>query len=298
MLWVDWPKRQNANPTIDLVFYRLCSKQHESEIFFKDMTHDRFLALICHFGDSLYVNLAIQSISFLHPETQIIVLDNSGNFVTDSSIVSDSAHVEVLQTGGQTRGAASEQHASALNWALKNLEQNSDFIIVMDSDLICTKPSQLKTILKDLIFGFDAIVALEAGSRSLSHPCFMVFRTSLSQKLDFALGMGEFGFDTGRLIGLQLAQLGERVKKLVAVSTKLTPHGDYYPEAGVVHLKSSSLGHMKKNFRPMDLFWNFKQISRKEIATRVFLGKNFSKTVYIKAAAKLVLWKIKGEEST
>jgi hypothetical protein len=262
------------------------------------MNSKRFTLLICHYGDSLYVNLAIQSIRFLHPETHIIVIDNSANFLMDSSIVLGSARVQILQPSEQVFGAASEQHASALNWAIKNVELNSEFIVVMDSDSICSEPKYLSTILEDLNSKFDAIVALEAGSRSLTHPCFMVFRTSISQKLDFSLGMGEFGFDTGRLIGLQLVQLGERVKKLIATSTKQTPLGDYYPDAGVVHLKSSSLGHMKKNFKPADLYWNFKQICRREIAEGVFLGRNFSKTVYIKALAKLVLWRFKGENST
>jgi len=233
-----------------------------------------FTLITCHYGDTYWVTSLLKSLSESSEDLEFIVLDNSGNYPNTVSS-QHKLNLTVVNMTAIAQGTGSENHASSLNWALRNLDLSGSQILILDSDMVVLQESNFISNLKQLVKENECIVALQEGSKYLSHPCFMTFPKQIAKQLDFMEGMREFGFDTGRLIGLQLRKMGFLVKKVEAERNPFASIGYFYSSLGAVHLTSSSLQFLPSRLSRRNSLWFLKQIARKQIHTCVQTNRKF-----------------------
>lgn len=241
-----------------------------------------FSVIITHYGDPFWALNAIKSLGLQRSDFAIFILDNQGNFPK-------SQDYQVVDTHKIVTGSDSLQHGNALNWMLRNTNFQSRFIMVLDSDVMTFGNSNWFPAIIEILKRYEAIVALREGSRFLSHSCFAVFPVRLAIKVDYTEGLKEFGFDTGTLVGLQLKRESIEVAKVTASRFKNSPIGYSYSEINLIHLTSSSLGYMKSRFKPYNLIWRLKQISRRELAIRLAQGRSTGRFKFFFLQVKLSL---------
>ena len=105
-------------------------------------------------------------------------------------------------------------HAAVLNLAIG--EATGEYICLFDSDCHPFSKNWL-SICEEILQSHDAIVAFDqfrflVYSMQLSHPCFMVLRSEhVTIPLLFDAGFPQKRYDTGRLIGRQLEEAGNKV---------------------------------------------------------------------------------------
>lgn len=111
--------------------------------------------------------------------------------------------LEFEPAAGVLERKAHDHHVS-LNRALRTVGFTTSHVLVLDSDCFPVHPSWLDRL--------DNITLAASGDYAgMTHPCLMAFPVSAVPFVDFAEGWSEFGVDTGRLVGLQLARAGEQV---------------------------------------------------------------------------------------
>lgn len=246
-----------------------------------------FSVLITHFGDSFWVKNAIRSLNLTKSEFKIFVLDNQGDFPEIEGL-------QVIPTYSMVDGQDSQHHAYALDWALNNLDFITDYILILDSDVMGLGNADLSFTLKRILKSFGAIVALREGSRFLSHPCFLLFPSNLSKEINISEGMREFGFDTGTLIGLQLARKGLSILRVSAEKSPKSPVGYLYKDIECFHLTSSSLSYTSRRFKPDSVIWKIKVGSREKIAQKIVEGTNVTRATLfaltLKTSLNIFFW--------
>jgi len=105
---------------------------------------------------------------------------------------------------------ASVHHGTSINFLISEVDFPTTHVILSDSDCFPVSGSWLEKVL-ELLNTYDAICSLEENSDFITHPCFMVLPTRYIRELNFLKHTKDHWVDTGRLIGLQLFDLGCKV---------------------------------------------------------------------------------------
>ena len=202
-----------------------------------------FTIITCHFGSFEWIeNLTSRVLQFSGPDDvpPILVADQSrvaGSAARLSSVAGvrrvlayevDEAQVAVL----------GHDHPRTLDQLCREPVSTSH-LIVMDSDTCPTDARWLDEIRSELA-DVDCIVAADRSKVGLSHPCFMVIPTASAADCHFSEGVLEVALDTGRLIGLRLAQKGLRVRVLPSQRAFGGLRGDMYLSRTIYHHGSGS----------------------------------------------------------
>jgi hypothetical protein len=231
------------------------------------MNHQfKFTFLITHFGDEKWLNTSIAQIHRnVTSDCRIVIINQNRDSM---SVLSNTESMSILQFP-RTYQFPSLDHATSLNLAIRTIEFESEYVVVLDNDLFIMDESwdeKIQILLKD----FDSILACDPSKVNLSHPCFLVIPTKFIRRLDFAEGLGiskeEMLFDTGRLIYRQLESLGNPIL-INATPAFAGFFGDCYLDYCVVHVGSVSLRQLNGN--SMSFLENLK--SRISIEWRFFL---------------------------
>lgn len=163
----------------------------------------------CHFGDPDWIRHMVAQVD-RHSDArlrEIIVIDQSGDL--GHARLTASRPLRILRFEPEPRFFATmgHDHPHALNQAIHDLTFITSHIAIMDSDCWPVDASWIDRLA-------PIHLAADPTKRSLSHPCFNLIPTALVTGLDYGQGVLELGFDTGRLIALQLSSRG------------ITPHLD------------------------------------------------------------------------
>lgn len=193
-----------------------------------------------HFGDDFYIKALIANLynAKMLPENKLHIINNS---IQD--LVIEDKNIKIWKFKNNLTD--SRQHAFGLNQCTKQLLQQEDSkkILILDSDVLLQKNFDWHRYFISQSEKFNATLALQVGSRVLTHPCFMYLDNVSSEDIDFLDGSYEFGFDTGRLIGYQLSKK-YTVNKLHADKNKQIQIGDFYQNGSIFHLGSASLAYL------------------------------------------------------
>ena len=124
-------------------------------------------------------------------------------------------------------------HPAALDRALKHGTFSTSHIIVMDSDAFPLRQDWIKKL-------DDISLALVPGKAKLTHPCLMVFPVRVKDYVDFSEGYLErrdskSGPDTGRRVGKQLRERGEKVRLLPHTPAFNGYRGSFYLDGSYYH---------------------------------------------------------------
>lgn len=200
--------------------------------------NEKLNILSAHYGDDFYIKKLISNLYEVGilPLYKLWIIDNT--FKLD---LSDPA-CEIIRF--ENKLEANQQHAYSLNQAIDFLNlRKVKKLLLLDSDIILSTNRNWLNWLNIVTKDYDAVVAMQEGSKVLSHPCFMFFGNIDLRILNFLDGNKSFGFDTGRLVGYQLAK-EYKVQKLLAVKPKWLPFGYFYSENTIFHLTSASLAYI------------------------------------------------------
>lgn len=191
----------------------------------------------CHYGDVYWVNQLLNyfQINCYEFIDTIYVIDNSGNFeVPNLNIGIDVKRIEFLKLP-----PGSPQHANSLQAFLNSFQIETPKLLIVDSDVVFLNNDWIDKFMWDS--EHEAHLAIQEGSRYLTHPCFNLISSQRIKFIDYTEGMSEFGFDTGRLIGLQLARNRVSVKKIYPQRYYSNSFGYSYSNESFVHATSGSV---------------------------------------------------------
>jgi len=228
-----------------------------------------------HFGDDFYIKALIKNLYEVQllPQNMLYIINNS----TQELIIRDK-RIRILKFVNDLTD--SRQHAAGLNMSIKKIYQleGEKRFLVLDSDVLLKKNYDWHRYFISQSAHFDATLALERGSRVLTHPCFMYLDGIQPQDIDFLDGSNEFSFDTGRLIGYKLSKK-YRVNKLSAEKNRQIKLGDFYQNGLIFHLGSASLAYMPS------------RVSKNSINRK--LGINLRKQIHLEMLDKFIVSKRK-----
>ena len=145
---------------------------------------------------------------------------------------------------------ASAHHGNAINSLLRHNDYETSHVILTDSDCFPISSEWNLKVLK-LLKSNDAICSTEGKSTLMTHPCFMVLPVASIKQLDFLKQKGAAGdlwTDTGRLIGVQLVDLGYKVHflKPEKVFGGLS-QAQFYLDKSIVHVGGSSFKFLRES---------------------------------------------------
>lgn len=154
----------------------------------------------------------------------------------------------------ETSLEANLQHAHTLQQFINSSKISTNRLLILDSDIVFLSNGWINSLLMNT--AFNAFVALQEGSRFLTHPCFILLDSQYLSILNFEEGMKEFDFDTGRLVGLQLVNSGAKVKKMPPTNYFKYGFGYTYDRESILHATSASVRYLPS--RNKSRFWKFK----------------------------------------
>ena len=195
--------------------------------------------ITCHYGDPWWVCNLIRQVHNLDFIKKIFIFDNSTN--SNLTEIAFDSRVKVLNC--PTEYSANLQHAFTLNWALRNLEIESEWILILDSDIVFLDHKWVNFFAENTK-DYDALLTLQEGSNSLTHPCFNLIHRNQINNLDYMEGMESANFDTGRLIGLQLGSRHVSVLRLSPTRWFKNSFGYVYCDSSILHVTSASVRFM------------------------------------------------------
>jgi|694.fasta_scaffold58727_1 hypothetical protein len=193
-----------------------------------------------HFGDDFYIKALIRNLYEvkLLPQNKLYIINNSSQ-----ELIIEDKNIIILKFVTPFTGGL--QHSVGLNLCIKKVlkKEGKGKILVLDSDVILKKNIDWNQFFLSQSKIFNATLAMEYGSRVLTHSCFMYFDGVKIGDIDFLDGSYNFGFDSGRLIGYNLSKK-YKVNKLFGERQKRLRFGDFYLNCSVFHLTSASLSYM------------------------------------------------------
>ena len=133
-------------------------------------------------------------------------------------------------------------HGASLDKALKTTNFKTSHLLILDSDCFPTNDSWLNTL-------SNIELASDPSKHGLSHPCFMSIPCHLLSQINFSQGVNELGIDVGRLVGLQLSNIGLEVKLTVPVQTFRGLRGVQYNNAIYHHGSASFLSSKEERIK-------------------------------------------------
>lgn len=229
--------------------------------------------VMCHYGDSWWVKNAITANHFLSTESvvEIVIIDNSEEGSLDLSEFKNDK-ISLVRIPSDLKG--NRQHAASLN-KLSSLNLKGFYTLILDTDIVIYDNNFFEKI-ETILESHDALLVYVEGSKCLTHSCFQLLKTEDLIFLDFQLGMYEFNFDTGRLIGLQLAHKGRNLNIDVAHPLGIFRTGYLYKEIGILHVTSASVRQLNNRsfLVKSKLMINLRNTMLKQIA--IYIEKNGS----------------------
>lgn len=225
--------------------------------------------LVTHFGDTRWTRLLINRILETSSEEvlEIYILNQDRNDNSLIDLTSSSLKISIVNapkwalSNVSSSLGASYDHGSSLNYAMSNLEFLGSYILILDNDCFPMNQNWINSI-QSLLREHSAMLAEAPKTFYLTHPCFMLIPKYAIKNLDFLQGMIELGFDTGRLIGLQLSSM--HIKPNVQLSTReYKGIGWTYLNRNFLHLVATSYSQWRKQkfgdfIRFQDLKMDFK----------------------------------------
>ena len=194
-----------------------------------------FTVVSCHYGDLFWIE---------HMLTQVQA--HSGGSVTGAVIVDQSrmsrdklrelplvSEVLTFEPDAAQIAVEGHDHPYALDRALAEGKFTTSHIIVMDSDAFPVSSAWISRL-------DDISLALVPGSRSLTHPCLMVFPAELRGTVNFSEDYLERAQrkgapDTGRRVGTQLQATGRAVTLLEHTPAFNGYRGSFYLDGAFYH---------------------------------------------------------------
>lgn len=209
--------------------------------------------MTCHFGDLFWVSHMLRQVDRLSDErvAGVVVVDqNRRDHDALQALPRVTRVVEFEPAAGVLERTAHDHHVS-LNRALRTIEFTTSHVLVLDSDCYPVDPRWLDRL--------DNITLAASGEYAgMTHPCLMAFPVSAIPFVDFAEGWSEFGVDTGRLVGLQLARAGEHVSLAQPSSRRAfaNTRGHWFLGQSVYHhggasWVSSRIAGLRRHVAPM-----------------------------------------------
>jgi len=202
---------------------------------------NRFTVITAHFGESFWLEQLIERLGKFSNSLidEIIVInqnrDKNRGISVDSTIplrvVEFEPNVEMFNILGH-------DHPSVLQRAITDLDIASETIIVMDTDCFPIDGRWTKMLQAPP----RVALAGEPNRNFLTHPCFMVIPVEHLRVVDFEAGVITNGFDTGRLIGYQLASNGIEIE-IVRATRAPWGRGYFYADWGLYHYGSGSFSY-------------------------------------------------------
>lgn len=170
-------------------------------------------------------------------------------------------------------------HPVVLNRAIT--EVTGDYVCIFDSDAHPFSDNWMDSC-QQIFKYFDAILALHPCSLLLTHPCFMFYRNiEGSLPIAFDQGLFDSGFDTGRLIGLQMTQAGQKVYLAAPQRAFCGVWGYIYLGAIYHHISGSFRGASDGRLKSQVGFSN-----------RYFRNKVVGEGVYTISYVSKIVWKL------
>lgn len=166
-----------------------------------------------HFHDLAWTERLIRQLRNTTPEAaiaEVLVVDQDRTRASAEQLAALDRAVRVVQYPESPRHFewTRHDHAAVLNRAVA--EARGELICLFDSDAHPMNAAWWPRMMA-LLHSCDAVLARERGT-DLSHPCFMVFAASQGTGLRFDQDLfTEQHRDTGRMIGQQLRDRGQRV---------------------------------------------------------------------------------------
>ncbi|MSW94447.1 MAG: hypothetical protein F2806_05880 [Actinobacteria bacterium] len=194
-----------------------------------------YTVVTCHFGDTFWIEHMLKQIDALSgPEiVDVIVVDQSrltSTFLQGLPRVSEVISFPLDEDQAAILG---HDHPSSLNRALRQINFRTSHVLVMDSDCFPIDGSWISHLQ-------NVTLASDPSYGSLSHPCLMCFPVSCAASLDFSQGISTIGIDTGRLVALQISQLGLPINWAKPTVANHGYRGHYYLEGSTYHHGSAS----------------------------------------------------------
>ena len=193
--------------------------------------------VLSHFGAPFWITHTLRQISRLGSSkiVSVTVINQNRDRAANLSQFPGATAVLQFPQNEELIAAVGHDHPHSLNRAIRESKFESTHVIVMDSDCFPAKESWLSLLEDD----YEAHLAQDPSKWGLTHPCFMVFPVEATALLDFERGLLSIGIDSGRLVGLQLAE-GGLPPKILPPERTAWGKGDYYLDKTIYHHGSGS----------------------------------------------------------
>lgn len=194
--------------------------------------------LTCHFGDTFWINTCISNVlRFTGDELkEIYIINQNRDQNKNLSYLPKVSRVLEFEPNQKQISMLGHDHPASLDSALQEIEFHTSHVIILDSDCFPIAENWINS-------DFDIQLASDPNAPGLTHPCFVVIPTRLLKKVSFSYGINEVGFDTGRLIGLQLSQMNESFLIDAAAKGFNGTKGTLYSNGKVFHFGSGSFAY-------------------------------------------------------
>ena len=244
------------------------------------LPENSFSVVIFHYGDLFWTEFTLNQIIDLENQLikHIYIVNQDRNFEKLAHLNSLDSRLQLVMfpvapkvdINDSLRG--SFDHATSLNRFMKTQKIETTHLIILDNDCFPIKNNWLLEI-NNLLAKNDALIAEVPKRYYLTHPCLMVLPKEILPKLDFAEGMIELGFDTGRLIGLQCIK--NKIRPYILLSDLECDGliGISYLKRNFIHLVATSYQETRK-------------VNRKTDKIRILVAREFKKNFFKK-------WKVK-----
>lgn len=170
-----------------------------------------FTVVSAHFGDLFWIEQLAARLDALSPAGAVVELvpidqDRSSRTAAALAALPRVRRVLTFEPDPAEVAIQGHDHPAALNQAVR-VPLSTTHLIVLDSDCLPMRLDWLDRV-EAKLDQQPALVACDPARRGLSHPCLVVMPVAAVGVVDFAAGLHETRIDTGRLVGLQLAQAG------------------------------------------------------------------------------------------
>ncbi len=196
--------------------------------------------ITCHFGDPFWISHTLTHVDRYSDSriSRVIVIDQDRSSTEWLLRLPRVSEVIDFEPDPNQISLLGHDHPASLNRALRTISFDSTHVLLLDSDCFPVKSSWLDRL-------SDVTLASDPHYWTLSHPCLMAFPAQSRFDLDFAEGIADLGFDTGRLVGVQLAKSGYRVSLTQPSHAFHGYRGHYYLDGSVYHHGAASFPSAK-----------------------------------------------------
>lgn len=221
--------------------------------------------VITHFGDWRWTKLLVSRLLECDSDIlmEIIIVNQDRTPQISREVQSSDSRIQIIEPPIWNLNqvskplSASFDHGSSLNFILRKMAFKGDFVLILDNDCFPMNPSWIDDLILSLD-NHDAVIAEAPKTMYLSHPCLMLFPRESAEYLDFLQGMLQLGFDTGRLVGLQLCNMN-LTPKIERASREKEGMGFSYVNRSFLHLVATSYSQWRsENFTEIVRFQHLK----------------------------------------